>query len=111
MRVPGTRAEGNVSMTIREQIGDMVDRLDASGHGNLVTDCVPCWILLNKYSDIRAMVFYLSDDTGEVWVIVHTDEDGPYHLNRKDAEDLITGQQQNSFNFGRFRQSRARALQ
>jgi hypothetical protein len=98
-------------MTIREQISDMIDRLDANGHGNLVADSAPCWILLNEDSDIRAMVFYLSDDTGEVWVVVPADADQSYHLSRKDAADLITGQQQNSFNFARFRQSRARALQ
>jgi hypothetical protein len=98
-------------MTLRKQIGDMVDRLDASGHGNLVADSAPCWILLNQHSDIRAVIFYFSDDTGELWAIVHADEDGPHHLKRKDAEDLIAGQQENNFNFGRFRQSRARAPQ
>lgn len=93
-------------MTLRDQIGDLIDVLDAHGHGNLVTNSVPCWILLDQRGATRALIFYLRDDSGEIWAIADSQADRVQHLKRKDAEDLITGQEENSFNFNRFRQSR-----
>lgn len=93
-------------MTLREQIGELIDVLDAHGHGNLVTNSVPCWALLDDHSAIRALIFYLRDANGEMWAIADANSDRVHHLKRKDAEALITGQQENSFNFDRFRQSR-----
>lgn len=98
-------------MTLRDQIGDLVDVLDAHGHSNLVTDSVPCWVLLDQHGGTRALIFYLSDDNGEIWAIADSYADRVHHLKRKDAEDLITGQEKNSFNFNNFRQSRVRVLQ
>jgi hypothetical protein len=98
-------------MTLRDQIGDLIDVLDAHGHSNLVTNSVPCWILLDQYGGTRALIFYLRDDSGEMWAIADSYADRVHHLKRKDAEDLITGQAENSFNFDKFRQSRVRVTQ
>ena len=98
-------------MTLRDQIGDLIDVLDAHGHSNLVTNSVPCWILLDQHGATRALIFYLSDSSGEMWAIADSHADRVHHIKRKDAEDLINGQAGNSFNFDKFRQSRVRVAQ
>lgn len=98
-------------MTLRDQIGDLIDVLDAHGHTNLVTDSVPCWVIADQYGATRALIFYLRDDNGEIWAIADSYADRVHHLKREDAEELISGQQENRFNFNRFRQSREIATQ
>lgn len=92
-------------MTLREQICELVDLLDAKGHGELGS--APCWVIVDQHGGTRSFVFCLNDGLDETWFIAGVEQDHLCRLDREDVENMkIEEVEPGSFNFERFRQSR-----